>query len=252
MSLKKKFNKTRCRVTFTLPKKATMGAKDVKLVGEFNKWNTSNAIKMKPGKTNFEAVVDLPVGKDYQFRYLINNTVWVNDWNADNYVSTPFGVDNSVVYVRENMEGRKTIAKSTPKTTKKAAKVTTKKATAKKATAKKATVKKATAKKTTAKKVTAKKATTPKRAMKKTSAKDNLKKIEGVGPKIEKLMNAAGIMTWKDLSKAKVSTLKDILAEAGPRFKMHNPGTWAKQAKMAAANDWNALAKWQTELKGGK
>ena len=209
MSLKKKFTKKQCKVTFSLPKKATMGATNVKLVGEFNEWNTDKAVMMKPVRTNFEAVVELPVGRDYQFRYLINDTVWENDWNADNYVATPFGVDNSVVYVRETKAARKTIKKSP-------------------------------AKKTTATKAKAK------------VTKDNLKKIEGVGPKIEKLMNAAGIMTWNDLSKAKLSTLKNILAEAGPRFKMHNPKTWAKQAKMAANGDWNALAKWQTELKGGK
>jgi len=221
MSLKKKFSDARCRVTFTLPKEATLGASDVKLVGEFNEWNTKNAIKMKPVKSNFEAIVDLPSGRDYQFRYLINGCVWENDWNADNYVSTPFGVDNSVVYVRETKAGRTGITKST---------------------------KKATAKKSPS----AKKATTKKAVVANKTTKDNLKKIEGVGPKIEKLMNEAGIMTWKDLSKAKVATLKNILAEAGPRFKMHNPTTWAKQAKMAAAGDWNELATWQAELNGGK
>ena len=229
MSLKKKFSDAKCRVTFTLPKEATMGASDVKLVGEFNKWNVNNAIKMKPGKTNFEAIVDLPVGRDYQFRYLINDSVWENDWNADNYVATPFGVDNSVVYVRETMAGRTSIAKSIKNATK--------------TVAKKASTKKSAA---------AKKAMTPKSKVAKTSSKDNLKKIEGVGPKIEKLMNAAGIMTWTDLSKTKVATLKNILAEAGPRFKMHNPTTWAKQAKMAAKGDWDGLAKWQAELNGGK
>ncbi len=234
MSLKKKFSDARCKVTFTLPKEATMGASDVKLVGEFNKWNINNAIKMKPGKANFEAVVDLPVGRDYQFRYLINDSVWENDWNADNYVSTPFGVDNSVVYVRETKAGRTSIAKSIKKATK---------TVAPKTVAKKTVTKKSAA---------AKKANAPKAVLAKTSTKDNLKKVEGVGPKIEKLMNAAGIMTWADLSKTKVSTLKGILAEAGPRFKMHNPTTWAKQAKLAAKGDWDALAKWQAELNGGK
>jgi len=229
MSLKKKFSDARCKVTFTLPKEATMGASDVKLVGEFNKWNINNAIKMKKVKSNFEAVVDLPVGRDYQFRYLINDTIWENDWNADNYVATPFGVDNSVVYVRESKEGRTNIAKSI----KKAVSKTTKKASAKKSAA-------------------AKKAITPKAKAVNTTSKDNLKRIEGVGPKIEKLMNEAGIRTWKELSKTKVSILKDILAAAGPRFKMHNPTTWAKQAKMAAKGDWDGLAKWQADLNGGK
>jgi hypothetical protein len=33
---------------------------------------------------------------------------------------------------------------------------------------------------------------------------------------------------------------------------MHNPGSWAKQAKLATANDWEALKKLQKELTGGK
>ena len=79
-----------------------------------------------------------------------------------------------------------------------------------------------------------------------------MKKIEGVGLKIESLLHAKGILTFADLSKAKKATLTGVLADAGARFKMHDPTTWAKQAKLAAAGDWEKLAKWQDELKGGK
>jgi len=245
MSLKKQFSKSKCKVTFTLPKNAVAGAKNVKVVGEFNAWNPSDAVTMKAAKNEFKAVVELPVGKDYQFRYLVNDTVWENDWNADNYVQSPYdGIDNSVVFVRENMKTRKPVTKA----------VATKRATAKKVVAKKATpVKKAvkaTTKKAVAKKVTAKKVTAKKVVAK--SKKDNLKKIEGIGPKIEKMFNEAGITTWSVLSKTKVSTLKAILAAAGPRYKMHNPGSWPKQSKLAAKGDWKALDKLQDELNGGK
>ena len=100
------------------------------------------------------------------------------------------------------------------------------------------------AKKTATKKTTTKKATVK-------AEKDNLKKIEGIGPKIEKLLNAENIFTFADLGKTKIAVLRNVLAEAGPRFKMHNPSTWAKQAKLAAKGDWEKLQKLQDELNGG-
>ena len=66
------------------------------------------------------------------------------------------------------------------------------------------------------------------------STKDNLTKIKGIGPKIQGLLNAKGINTFKDLATAKKTTLNAILVEAGPRFKMHDPSTWMKQAKELA------------------
>ena len=81
---------------------------------------------------------------------------------------------------------------------------------------------------------------------------DDLKKIEGIGPKIEELFHNAGIMTFAQLSEASVETMEAILAEAGPRFSTHNPGTWAQQAALAAAGKWDELKAWQDELDGGK
>lgn len=70
---------------------------------------------------------------------------------------------------------------------------------------------------------------------KKDSTKDNLTKITGVGPKIQQLLNAGGIMTYHDLAKAKKATLEKILDDAGPRFNAHDPTTWMKQAKELAS-----------------
>ncbi|HMR42490.1 MAG TPA: helix-hairpin-helix domain-containing protein, partial [Saprospiraceae bacterium] len=84
------------------------------------------------------------------------------------------------------------------------------------------------------------------------SAKDDLTKIEGIGPKIAELLNGAGIVTFDGLAKADTKTLKGVLENAGPRFKMHDPATWMEQAKLAAAAQWEKLAKLQEELKGGK
>lgn len=175
----------------------------------------------------------------------------------------------------------KKVAKKAVLTTKVVAKkvakkvITAKKATTTKATkkvAKKATTtakvatRKVTAKvKTTAKKATvaAKKATTMKKAAKRTVAstvktttiptvKNNLKLIEGIGPKIEELLNKAGILSFRQLEYAKLNTLQNILVAAGPRFRMHTPTTWSAQAALAAAGKMNELKKWQNELKGGK
>ncbi len=81
---------------------------------------------------------------------------------------------------------------------------------------------------------------------------DDLKLIEGIGPKIEQLMNEAGIYTWAELAAAGVRRLRKILAAAGKRYAIHDPGTWPKQAKLAAAGKMDQLKVWQEKLKGGK
>lgn len=229
--LKKQYQKNNsCKVTFVLPKESfhAESANTVKVLGEFNDWNWEEGLTMKPAKNAFQASIKLDAGKSYQFRYVVEGQGWLNDPAADRYVPSPFpGIDNSVIDVEVATNGNG------------AAK--TKKAPAKKTTAKKTTVKKAATKKATAKKATAK------------AKKDNIKKhIEGIGPKIEKLLAERDITTFEGLAKAKISVLKEILAAAGPRFKMHDPATWSEQAKLAAKGDWDKLAKLQEELKGGK
>lgn len=81
---------------------------------------------------------------------------------------------------------------------------------------------------------------------------DDLKVIEGVGPKIEGLLKDAGIDSWSALASADIEKLKEILAEAGSRYKMHDPATWAKQAQLASKGKWEELQQYQDELKGGK
>jgi len=89
-------------------------------------------------------------------------------------------------------------------------------------------------------------------AKKDPSVKDDLKKIEGIGPVIEKLLYAEEIYTWDDLSKTEVKVIQAILDKAGPRFKVHNPESWPFQAGMAARGEWKELEKWQDEHKGGR
>ena len=102
MALKKQYLKAKeaCKVTFRLPKEAVGDANRVALVGEFNDWSI-NAMPMKRLKDgSFKIVVDLEAGHEYQYRYLIDETTWENDWDADKYVRSEFGnCDNSVVVV---------------------------------------------------------------------------------------------------------------------------------------------------------
>lgn len=81
---------------------------------------------------------------------------------------------------------------------------------------------------------------------------DKLTLIEGIGPKIAGLLNDDGIVTFADLADAKVETLQAVLEKAGPRFKMHNPGTWPQQAALARDGKMDELKKLQDELDGGK
>ncbi len=76
---------------------------------------------------------------------------------------------------------------------------------------------------------------------------DDLKIVEGIGPKIAELFNAAGIITWEMLGEATPGNLKSILDAQGERFKVHNPATWPMQSKMAFEGKWIALKKWQDE-----
>ena len=82
--------------------------------------------------------------------------------------------------------------------------------------------------------------------------KDDLTKIEGVGKKIAEILTASGIASFEILSKATSKKLRTILDEAGKKFKTHDPATWPKQAKLAAAGKWAELKKLQSQLKPGK
>jgi len=81
---------------------------------------------------------------------------------------------------------------------------------------------------------------------------DDLKIIEGIGPKIAELLTNAGIKTWKALSETSADRLNEILDAAGPSYQIHNASTWPEQAGLAANGEWDTLKKLQEELDGGK
>ena len=82
--------------------------------------------------------------------------------------------------------------------------------------------------------------------------KDDLKRIEWIGPAIEKLLHAGGIMTFGDLASSAVETIQEILTAAGKRFQVHNPKTRPEQASLAAKGERKKLEKMQDILKWGK
>ena len=229
--IKKQYSKTKpvCKVTFSLTKEQVGKKAEVRVLGTFNDWSWDKGLAMKSGKKGYSASVELAAGTTYEFRYLVNGQDWFNDEAADDYQPTPFFSHNCVLAVE---------AVTIKEPAKKAKKSPAKKATN---TAKKTT--------STAKKPATRKAATPTA----TPAKpDDLKKIEGIGPKIAGLLVADGITTFAALGKARQTKLKAILEAAGSRYKMHDPTTWPKQAKLAAAGKWDELKTLQDELKGGR
>jgi large subunit ribosomal protein L27 len=81
---------------------------------------------------------------------------------------------------------------------------------------------------------------------------DDLKKIEGIGPKIEELFYAAGITTFVQLSETSTARMEEILAGGGPRYATHSPMTWGHQASLAADGEWDELKELQDRLDGGR
>ncbi|MBT3385052.1 MAG: 50S ribosomal protein L27 [Prolixibacteraceae bacterium] len=79
------------------------------------------------------------------------------------------------------------------------------------------------------------KAKTKKAPAKKAVVKaDDLKKLEGVGPKLAEILNAAGITTYAELAGTSIEKFKEILAEAGSRYASKDPAPWIEQAKTLA------------------
>jgi len=82
------------------------------------------------------------------------------------------------------------------------------------------------------------------------AVKDDLTKIEGVGPAIGELLNAGGITSFTQLASTSPDQIQSILNAGG--LSSHEPGTWPAQAQMAADGKWDELKVWQDELDGGK
>lgn len=92
-------------ITFTLPAEAVEGATEAILLGDFNNWNPEKAPMLEKQKDgSYQTVVLLEEGKTYQYRFLLNDGRWVNDYNAQSYVNVEgLYVDNCVITVLEEI-----------------------------------------------------------------------------------------------------------------------------------------------------
>ena len=194
------------KITFTLPAEALAEATEALLLGDFNDWDTERGIALEKQKDgSLKAVVQLEPGKTYQYRYLLNDGRWVNDYYAQDYAAVSgFHVENCLITVPEVLD---IVAKPKVKKVK---------------------------------------------PVNEEILPDDLSKIEGIGKQTAVLLVKNNISSFAELSKTTIKKLKDILAEAGSKFKIHNPGTWPKQAKLAATGKWKELEILRATLKAGK
>ena len=102
MSIKKQYLKTKpvCKVTFRISEEIGKSVGTAHVVGEFNNWDSFSTPMKKLKKGAFTATLNLEKDREYQFRYLLDNSDWQNDQDADKFVPTPFGdSENSVIAI---------------------------------------------------------------------------------------------------------------------------------------------------------
>jgi 1,4-alpha-glucan branching enzyme len=90
-----------CKVTFEIdpPTAESLSAKTVHLAGDFNGWNFHDSRMTKKKTGGFSTTIKLDRGRSYKFRYVVNETEWVNDGAADGYVSNDVGSEDSIINV---------------------------------------------------------------------------------------------------------------------------------------------------------
>ena len=82
---------------------------------------------------------------------------------------------------------------------------------------------------------------------------NDLTVVEGIGPKIADLLHSKGnIATWWELHHADVAALRALLAEAGPRFEIHDPASWPQQAGLLAGGQWDEFKVLADRLRAGR
>jgi 1,4-alpha-glucan branching enzyme len=99
MSVEKKFLKAKpvCKVKFSLDGEQYNPASSIILVGDFNNWQIGETPLKKAKTGGWSVSLDLETGKEYQFRYLIDGNIWENDPEADAFVPSGLGSENSVL-----------------------------------------------------------------------------------------------------------------------------------------------------------
>ena len=101
MAIAKQFSKSKpvCKVTFSVPADSVVEAKAVAVLGDFNEWNAAALPLKKQKDGSFKGSVELEAGKEFQFRYLVDNNLWINDEAADKFVSAGIAAEENGVVV---------------------------------------------------------------------------------------------------------------------------------------------------------
>jgi 1,4-alpha-glucan branching enzyme len=91
-------DKSKCRITFWLPREFAPEACCIAVAGSFNGWDPYSHRLNKLESGDFSLMVEVAAGKEHEFRFIIDESRWENAWNADRYVWSDFGnCDNSVI-----------------------------------------------------------------------------------------------------------------------------------------------------------
>ena len=101
MSVEKKYLKSKpvCKVKFVAPEPLAKESKKIYLAGDFNGWQYQETLLKKQKNGSLATTLNLDTGGEYQYRYVLDGERWENDYDADKYVPSSVGVDNSVVIV---------------------------------------------------------------------------------------------------------------------------------------------------------
>lgn len=101
MSVEKKYLKSKplCKVKFVAPEPLVKASKKIFLAGEFNDWKYEETKLKKQKNGSYATTLSLDTGSEYQYRYVLDGERWENDYDADKYVASSVGVENSVVVV---------------------------------------------------------------------------------------------------------------------------------------------------------
>jgi 1,4-alpha-glucan branching enzyme len=99
MAIQKKYLKSKpvCKVTFSLAKEQVAGADQVAVVGDFNNWDATSNVMAALKSGGFKLQLDLPKDETFEFRYLADGIIWVNDESADAYKPAGVGYDDNCV-----------------------------------------------------------------------------------------------------------------------------------------------------------
>ena len=102
MAINKKYSQDKkvCQVTFKLPKEICENFEEISVVGDFNNWNSHQhkfSQKNSDGSSSIELVLE--AGNDYEFRYLCNGQIWLNESEADKQNLTHYGDSKNSVLI---------------------------------------------------------------------------------------------------------------------------------------------------------